>query len=197
VGTRTSRVAYLAVGLSNPGSEYAGTRHNVGGSAVALVAARHAAKLRRERGLSAAVAEVTSPNGRVALAVPETYMNDSGAAVGPLVKRYLDGGTDRLIVVHDELDLEPGTVRVKIGGGTAGHNGLKSIHQHLGTLEFIRVRIGIGKPPGRSDGARYVLGRPGKREQETLDVSVEIAADAIWKVVEQGPDVAMNEVNRT
>jgi PTH1 family peptidyl-tRNA hydrolase len=146
--------------------------------------------------MSAQVVEVASSGGRVALAIPETYMNESGVAVGALVKRYLDGDVRRLIVIHDELDLEPGAVRVKLGGGTAGHNGLKSIQQHLGTLDFVRVRIGIGKPPGRSDGARFVLGRPGKREQEVLDVSVEIAADAIWTIVEQGPDVAMNEVNR-
>jgi PTH1 family peptidyl-tRNA hydrolase len=145
--------------------------------------------------MSAAVAEIPSGGQRIALAVPETYMNESGAAVGPLATRYIGGEAQRLIVVHDELDLEPGVVRIKVGGGTAGHNGLKSIDHYLGTLEFVRVRIGIGKPPGRTDGARYVLARPGKADRGVLEVAMEIAADAIWMVFEEGADAAMNKVN--
>jgi PTH1 family peptidyl-tRNA hydrolase len=141
------------------------------------------------------VCEVLEGSLRVALALPETYMNDSGLAVGPLVDRYLGGEASRLVVVHDELDLPPGVVRVKRGGGTAGHNGLRSIQARLGTLEFLRVRIGIGKPPGRTDGARFVLARPAKSERIELDVAIERAADAVWSILLDGPDAAMTTVN--
>ena len=97
--------------------------------------------------------------------------------------------------MHDELDLAPGVVRVKKGGGTAGHNGLRSIDQHLKTLDFVRVRIGIGKPPGRTAGADYVLSRPSRRDREALDVAVQVAADALEIVFARGPEAAMNEVN--
>jgi PTH1 family peptidyl-tRNA hydrolase len=129
------------------------------------------------------------------LAVPQTYMNESGAAVRALVRRFSVAEPAQLVVVHDELDLPPGTVRVKLAGGTAGHNGLRSIESHLHSLDFARVRIGIGKPPGRMDGADYVLRRPGKAESEVLAVAVEHAADAVEILLERGLDAGMNEVN--
>ena len=122
-------------------------------------------------------------------------MNDSGLAVRALCHRYLGDDVDALVVVHDELDLPPGVVRVKRGGGTAGHNGLRSIEQHLKTLAFTRIRIGVGKPPGRTAGADYVLSRPAKRDREALDVALEVAADALEVVFARGPEAAMNEVN--
>lgn len=191
----------LAVGLGNPTEQYEGTRHNVGAEAVRVVAARHQIKLRSERGLRAQVAVATRGDHTLALAVPTTYMNDSGLAVRALVRRYLGGdrsaagGPESLVIVHDELDLEPGVVRVKVGGGTAGHNGLRSIQSHLKHLEFARVRIGVGKPPGRSVGAEYVLKRPSKPERMLLEVAIEVAADAVECLFVEDAERAMNRFN--
>ncbi len=203
----------LAVGLGNPGPEYAETRHNVGAEAVRLVARRHSTKLRTERGSTAETAVVRIGERVLALAVPQTYVNESGLAVRALVKRYLsaevtqgsgEGGRGRgqivfapesLVIVHDELDLDPGVVRVKLGGGTAGHNGLRSIQSHLRHLEFARVRIGVGKPPSREAGADYVLKRPSRADGALLQVAIEVAADAVECLLVEGPDVALNRFN--
>lgn len=185
----------VVVGLANPGAEFAGTRHNVGGDAVAVLARRHGGGLRPEKGQRAVAAEVRLGDRLVALAVPTTYMNDSGAAVRPLLRRFGIEDPARLVVVHDELDLPPGRIRVKIGGGVAGHKGLESVRAHLHTADFVRVRIGIGKPPGRQSGADHVLRRPSKSERELLDVAVEQAADAVEAVVAEGPEAAMNRYN--
>lgn len=143
-----------------------------------------------------ALAATSRVGGRLlALAVPRTYMNDSGLAVSALCRRYVGSDVNSLVVVHDELDLEPGVVRVKIGGGIAGHNGLRSIEQHLKSRDFLRVRIGVGKPPGRSLGVDHVLRRPPKAERELIAVAVEIAADAVEVILADGPVVAMNRFN--
>ena len=131
----------------------------------------------------------------VVLAVPQTYMNDSGLAVVALRRRFRIPGPDRLVVVHDELDLPSGRVKVKVGGGTAGNNGLKSIHAHLHDPGYVRVRLGIGKPPGRQPGADYVLHRPGRAERSALDVAVEVAADAVEVIANEGADAAMLRFN--
>jgi PTH1 family peptidyl-tRNA hydrolase len=132
------------------------------------------------------------------LAVPQTYMNESGMAVRPLAKRYLGTepeSAEHLVIVHDELDLPPGTVRIKAGGGTAGHNGLRSIEAHLHRRDFLRVRIGIGKPPSRAKGVDHVLKRPTKAVKDLLDVSVEVAADAVEAILAEGVAAAMNRFN--
>jgi peptidyl-tRNA hydrolase, PTH1 family len=185
----------VVVGLGNPGSEFAGTRHNVGADAVALVASRHGAALRKgkERSL---VAEVRIGGRRVALAFPQTFMNLSGEAVQLLVRRYGITEGDQLLVVHDELDLELGRLKLKQGGGLAGHNGLRSITQHLGSTDFLRLRIGIGRPPGRQSGRDFVLRRPAKAEQDRFDEAVAAAADAIERLVTEGLEATMNVVNR-
>lgn len=183
------------VGLGNPGDELRGTRHNVGAEAVALVAARQGVRLRRERRLRAEVGETSLGPSRVALAVPLTYMNESGSAVASLVRRFGLSDLDHLVVVHDELDLAPGRVKVKVGGGLAGHNGLKSLRSHLRSADFARVRIGIGKPPGTMAGADYVLRRPSRTERENLDRAVEVAADAVEAVAAGGLGGAMNLYN--
>jgi PTH1 family peptidyl-tRNA hydrolase len=140
---------------------------------------------------------VTIAGRRVALAWPQTYYNDSGIAVATLARRYdLLEDVDRIIVVHDELDLPPGRLKVKLGGGLAGNNGLRSIKAHLHADGFVRVRIGVGKPPGREDGANHVLRRPGKAERVELDVAIEQAADAIEMIVRDGVDAAMGVYNR-
>jgi len=186
----------VVVGLSNPGPEYDGTRHNAGADAVRVLSRRHGTgSLRPEKGQRAAVEEVRIGERRVTLAVPSTYMNESGQAVQPLLRRFGVQDPARLVVLHDELDLPPGRIRVKQGGGVAGHRGLESIRQYLHSGEFVRIRIGIGKPPGRQAGADYVLRRPSKSEREVLEVAEEQAADAVELVVTDGVDVAMNRSN--
>ena len=131
---------------------------------------------------------------RMALAIPLTYMNDSGEAVARLARRY-GVEIDQIVIVHDELDLPPAALRVKVGGGLAGHNGLRSIKQHLHSDEFLRVRIGVGKPPSKERGADHVLSRISKRDREAMDVTVEEAADAVECILGDGVDAAMNRYN--
>ncbi|MFZ4514972.1 MAG: aminoacyl-tRNA hydrolase [Acidimicrobiia bacterium] len=183
----------LVVGLGNPGSEYAHTRHNVGTDAIELLAKRYGARLRKgnERAL---VDEVRVGDARIALAIPMTFMNESGEAVQPLMRRY--GATpERLLIVHDELDLPTGVVRLKVGGGLAGHNGLRSIVAHCKTDAFLRARIGIGKPVSKEQGANHVLARFGKQERAAMDEALERCADAVECIVREGIDVAMNRYN--
>jgi PTH1 family peptidyl-tRNA hydrolase len=194
----------LVVGLGNPGKEYARTRHNVGAEAVALLADRAGGKFKAGRD-KALVSDVRIAGQRVILALPTTYMNDSGQAVGALMRRHklnllaepdlANRNPAQLIVVHDELDLAPGVVRVKVGGGLAGNNGLRSITQHLKTHDYVRVRIGIGKPPSKERGADHVLSRLPKAERELLDVSIVLAADAVEVLLAEGADAAMRQFN--
>jgi peptidyl-tRNA hydrolase, PTH1 family len=186
----------LVVGLGNPGAEYAGTRHNVGAAVVELLAARHGGKLKKAKEHALAT-EVRIDGKRVGLAFPLTYMNDSGRAVGPLVRRHGIEDLHRLVVVHDELDLPAGRLKVKVGGGLAGHNGLKSIKAHLRTDDFVRIRIGVGKPPSAGAGANHVLRKPSKAEQAELDLMVEHAADAVEMILAEGSDAAMAKYNAT
>jgi peptidyl-tRNA hydrolase, PTH1 family len=183
----------LVVGLGNPGDEYRGSRHNLGAEVVDLLAKRHGGRLRKRKE-RALVDEVTIDGRRVALAIPLTYVNDSGHAVGALVRRF---GVDheQLVVVHDELDLPVAELKVKSGGGLAGHNGLRSIVAHLHTQDFQRVRIGVGKPVSKERGADHVLNRFSKRERAEVDVTVEQAADAVETIVRDGVDTAMNRFN--
>ncbi|MHB8329173.1 MAG: aminoacyl-tRNA hydrolase [Acidimicrobiales bacterium] len=185
----------MVVGLGNPGAEFDRTRHNVGADTVVLLAARHGQRLKAERGTRAAVAQARLGPNLAVLAVPQTYMNDSGLAVAALVRRFGPIGVERLVVVHDELDLPTGRVKVKVGGGTAGHNGLKSVHAHVHDPGYVRVRIGIGKPPGRQHGADHVLRRPGASERESLDVAVQVAADAVEAIAVDGVEAAMQRCN--
>ena len=183
----------LVVGLGNPGAEYARTRHNVGAEVVEELARRHGAKLRsgKERALAD---EVRIGDRRVALAVPTLYMNESGAAVGALARRY--GVTpEQIVIVHDELDLPVAVVKVKEGGGLAGHNGLRSVKAHLHTDAFLRVRIGVGKPVSKEQGVDHVLNRFSKRERTDIDVALAVAADAVEVIAADGVAVAMNRFN--
>jgi PTH1 family peptidyl-tRNA hydrolase len=184
----------LVVGLGNPGSEYVGTRHNVGFDVVELLARRHGGRLRKgkERAL---VGEIRIGSSRVVLAEPQTYMNESGQSVGPLVRRFGPTDLHHLVIVHDELDLPVGRLKVKVGGGLAGHNGLRSIKAHLHTDDFVRVRIGIGKPASPEEGADHVLKRPGQAIRVALAEMVERAADAVEAILAEGPDAAMGLFN--
>ena len=183
----------LVVGLGNPGDEYSRTKHNVGAEVVELLATRHGARLRKGKERSR-VDEVHIGGRRVALAIPLTFMNDSGEAVRLLVRRY--GVTpEQLVVVHDELDLPVAALRVKSGGGLAGHNGLRSITSHLHSDAFQRIRIGVGKPNSKEQGADHVLSRFPKRERAEVDVTIQEAADAVETIATQGIEVAMNRYN--
>ena len=184
----------IIVGLGNPGKEYARTRHNVGEETVGIVAGRLGEQLKAGRD-KALVAEARMGSKRVVLAFPTTYMNESGQAVGALMRRHRVVDPTQLIIVHDELDLEPGVMKVKVGGGLAGHNGLRSITQHLHTQDYLRVRIGIGKPRSKEQGADHVLSRVPKAERELLDIAVQRAADVVELLVADGVDAAMREFN--
>jgi PTH1 family peptidyl-tRNA hydrolase len=183
----------LVVGLGNPGEEYRHTRHNVGADVVELLAQRHGGRLKKGKERASAD-EVRIAGKRVALAVPTTYMNDSGQSVVALVRRY-GVEPEQLVIVHDELDLPPAVLKIKAGGGLARHNGLRSIKQHLHTDAFLRVRIGVGKPVSKERGADHVLNRFGKRERAEIDVTLEHAADAVECIATDGVDVAMNRYN--
>jgi PTH1 family peptidyl-tRNA hydrolase len=191
---RTTPFDWLVVGLGNPGKQYAGTRHNVGEDVVRLLASRHDTALKSGRN-NALVGESRIGDERAVLAFPLTYMNDSGLAVRSLVRRYRIDDPAQVVVVHDELDLPPSVVRVKVGGGLAGHNGLRSIASHLGTTEFVRVRIGVGKPPSKERGADHVLDRVPTRQREQFAVAVQEAADAVETILAEGPDAAMRRFN--
>lgn len=183
----------LVVGLGNPGPEYAKTRHNVGAEVVELLAKRHGAKLKKgkERAL---VDEVRVEGARVALAIPLTYMNDSGDAVRLLAHRY-GVEPEQIVIVQDELDLPVAALKLKAGGGLAGHNGLRSIKSHLHSDAFLRVRIGVNKPASKTQGADHVLNKFGKRERAEIDVTLERAADAVEAIVRDGITTAMNTFN--
>jgi PTH1 family peptidyl-tRNA hydrolase len=183
----------LVVGLGNPGDEYRRTKHNVGAEVVELLAERHGARLRKtkERAL---VDVVRIGDARVALAVPLTFMNDSGDAVRRLAHRH-GVAPEQIVVVHDELDLDVAELRVKSGGGLAGHNGLRSIKSHLHSDEFQRVRIGVGKPTSKEHGADHVLSKFSKRDREAVDVTLELAADAVELIAASDVEAAMNRYN--
>jgi PTH1 family peptidyl-tRNA hydrolase len=183
----------LVVGLGNPGEEYRHTRHNAGADVVEILAARHGERLKGGK-FSSLVAEANVRGKRLALAIPLTYMNESGNAVAPLARRF-GVAADQIVVVHDELDLEPGVLKVKAGGGLAGNNGLRSIKAHLKTDEFLRVRVGIGKPRSKEQGADHVLSRMGKKARAEFEVTLEEAADAVETILAEGVEVAMNRYN--
>jgi peptidyl-tRNA hydrolase, PTH1 family len=182
------------LGLGNPGAEYARSRHNVGFEVVDELARRRSVSLAKSR-LSAIVAESLFGDQRVVLACPTTYMNLSGEAAVALIRRYGIDEASQIIVVQDELDLEPGIVRIKAGGGLAGHNGLRSLTQHLHTQDYLRVRIGVGKPPSKAAGINHVLKKIPKAERELLDVAVQVAADAAESIISIGVGLTMTAFN--
>jgi peptidyl-tRNA hydrolase, PTH1 family len=186
---------WLVVGLGNPGKEYARNRHNAGFMVADLLAARIGAKFSRHRKAVAEVAECRLGVGvqapRLVLAKPMTYMNLSGGPVAALAQFYKIS-VGRVLAVHDELDLAYGQVRAKVGGGEGGHNGLRSMSRSLGTKDYLRVRFGIGRPPGRQDPADYVLSDFGSAERKDLEFFVDRAADVVEAVVVRGLEWAQN-----
>lgn len=192
-------MTWLVVGLGNPGPAYAGNRHNVGFMAVDDLAARAGDRLSRHKRAVAAVAESRigmpgSGSERAILAEPLSFMNDSGGPVKALLDFY-GIGPERLVVLHDELDLPLAALRLKFGGGDNGHNGLRSIRRSIGTGDFFRVRLGIGRPPGRQDPAEYVLRDFAGPEREESKVMVARAADAVETLVLEGLEAAQQRFN--
>lgn len=185
----------LVVGLGNPGERYADTRHNLGFLVVDRLAAKQNGVFRSR--FSAEICQVDVGSERLLLLKPQTYVNRSGDSVQPAAHFYRVDPAD-ILVVHDELDLPFGQVRLKQGGGEAGHNGLRSISERLGSSAYVRLRLGIGRPGAnfRGDGAAYVLDGFSSSELATLSEVVERAAGAVEMVAERGLSVAMNEINR-
>jgi PTH1 family peptidyl-tRNA hydrolase len=183
----------VVVGLGNPGERYARTRHNAGQMALALLVERSEARLKRHRS-GCMAAEVRIAGNPVVLAQPLTFMNESGRSVAALVRWYR-AAPERLVVLHDELDIPFGRVQLKVGGGVAGHNGLRSLASHLSTRDFGRVRIGISRPAGRRDAADWVLSDFSRAERVELQPILERAADAVERIAERGFEAAMNEFN--
>lgn len=182
----------LVVGLGNPGPEYEGTRHNVGTRVAALLATRASAgRFSAHKRSNADIAQGRLAGRPVTVAVPRTYMNLSGGPVAGLVQYFSIPPTE-VIVVHDELDLDFGVIRLKRGGGEGGHNGLRSISKALGTKDYLRVRFGIGRPPGRQDPADYVLKRFSGVENKELDLGLDLAADAAEALLSEGLEAAQN-----
>ncbi len=184
----------LIVGLGNPGPVYAKTRHNIGFMVAELLAARMGESFKVHKKSGAEVVTGRLGGHPVVLAKPRTYMNESGRHVGPLAKFY-SVAAGNVIVIHDELDIDFGKVRLKLGGGEGGHNGLRSIANSLGTKDFQRVRIGIGRPPGRKDPATFVLEPFTAAERAEVPTLCELAADATELLVEQGLEPAQNQVH--
>jgi PTH1 family peptidyl-tRNA hydrolase len=185
--------SWLVVGLGNPGPGYAGNRHNVGFMVLDVLARRLGSRFRAHKA-RADVVEGRLAGTRAVLAKPRSYMNETGGPVAAL-RDFFKVPADRLVVVHDELDLPYGGLRLKLGGGDNGHNGLKSLRRSLGSGDFHRVRVGIGRPPGRMDPAAFVLRDFGSVERKDLEVQVERAADAVEALLGRGLDVAQNEFN--
>lgn len=184
----------LVVGLGNPGPQYAKTRHNVGFMVADVLAARIGVPFKVHKKSGAEVATGRLGGRSVVLAKPRCYMNESGRQIGPLAKFYSIGPGD-VIVIHDELDIDFGKVRLKLGGGEGGHNGLRSVANALGSKDFQRVRIGIGRPPGRKDPAAFVLEPFSSTERTEVPTLCELAADATGLLAEVGLEPAQNQVH--
>jgi PTH1 family peptidyl-tRNA hydrolase len=184
----------MLVGLGNPGTEYEGTRHNAGFWWVDEAARVLGARLMHDRAYHGLVARVNRPDGPVWLIEPQTYMNLSGKSVAPLA-RFFKIEPSQILVVHDELDLPPGQMKIKQGGGAAGHNGLKDIHAQLGTADFWRLRIGIGHPGDRSEVANWVLRKPAPEQREAILKCIAQSIEALPLLLDGPMERAMMKIH--
>ena len=184
----------MVVGLGNPGAEYDGTRHNAGLDCVSHIAAERGVNLRSAMG-KALWGQTRIGEKLLALGIPGVFMNLSGESVAPLVRRYGIESLENLVIIHDELDLPTGSIQVKLGGGLAGHNGLKSIKHHLRDDGFARIRIGIDRPDGRQPVSDYVLRCPTGDQRELLDAGIARAAECVEDILMHGLTTAMNRYN--
>jgi len=188
--------AWLVVGLGNPGERYEGTRHNVGRLAVERLAERLRPRFRKVRFLPLEAAEARADGEQLLLVRPLTFMNVSGPPIASLARRR-KVPPERVVAVHDEIDLAFGALKVKRGGSTAGHRGLDSLAEGLGSRDFNRVRLGVGRPPGRMDAADYVLKRFAKHERDDAELLAERGADAVLTLVHDGLERAQDRHNRS
>ncbi len=194
----------LIVGLGNPGAEYATTRHNAGFWLVDAIAQQKSTSLRHEARFHGAVARVHLYGNEVWLLEPSTFMNRSGLAVGAL-SRFYKIAANEVLVVHDELDLSPGTAKLKLGGGSGGHNGLKDIDAHLSTQKYWRLRLGIGHPrnmlpagsQAKADVSHFVLKPPPKEEQTLIDIAIERSLDVLPLIIDEEMERAMRQLHRS
>ena len=184
----------VVVGLGNPGPQYEKTRHNIGFMVADLLAGRVGGKFSAHKRSGAEIVQTRLAGRQVILAKPRSYMNLSGSAVAGLA-RFFSVTPENIVVIHDELDLDYGTIRLKQGGGEGGHNGLRSISQSLGTKDYLRTRVGIGRPPGRQDPADFVLKPFSSVERKELDLVCEEAADAVELVLQHGLEAAQNRLH--
>jgi peptidyl-tRNA hydrolase, PTH1 family len=189
-------MTWLVAGLGNPGERYAGTRHNVGAMVVDELANRAGERLRKARFVPADVAEITADGERMLLVKSRTFMNESGPAYASVARKH-DIRPDHVIAAHDELDLAFGALRVKFGGSTAGHHGLDSLVAGLRTPDFYRLRLGIGRPPGRQDPLDFVLRPFSREEEEVVVVLVDQAADAAMSLARHGLSPTQDRYNRS
>ena len=192
-GREPASVPTIIVGLGNPGPKYEGTRHNVGFRCIDRLADSSPGGAARSHRLAHTFEQVVAGR-RVVLAKPRTYVNESGRAVTSLFTRFRAAASD-LIVVYDEMALPYGKVRIRARGGHGGHNGMRSIIGAVGTQEFARVRIGIGRPEGQAGDVQHVLGRPSDEERRAIDEGIDRAVEAIGMILSEGVDHAMNVYN--
>jgi PTH1 family peptidyl-tRNA hydrolase len=188
-------VAWLVAGLGNPGERYSNNRHNVGAMVADLLASRAGERFRKVRFVPVEVAQMRVDGETVYLAKSHRWMNEAGPSYASLAKKR---GVDvaRFVAIHDDIDLAFGALKVKLSGSTAGHNGLKSLQSALGTAEFLRVRLGVGRPPGRQDPADFVLEPFAKRELPEVEVLIEEAADAVLSLIRDGLERTQDRFNR-
>ncbi len=189
-------MAWLVAGLGNPDDRYARTRHNLGRMVVEELAREEGERFRKVRFLPVESAEIRVADERVILARSTRYMNESGQSYASLAKKQgIELG--HLVAVHDELDIPAGTIRIKRGGGTSGHNGLRSLDQALRSSDYLRIRVGIGRPPGRQDPSDFVLRPVGTRDETELALLVSHAADATRAVISEGLERTQDRFNRS
>ena len=187
--------AWLVAGLGNPGDRYARTRHNAGAMVAEHLCERLGVRLRKVRFISVLAAEARHGEVPLLLVVPATFMNVSGGPVASFAKKR-DVPVDRIVACHDDIDLPFGAIRIKRGGGTAGHHGLDSLVRALRSRDFFRVRLGVGRPPGRQDPAEFVLEPFSRREHEDVQVMVETAVDSVLSLVDNGLSVTQDRFNQ-
>ncbi len=188
-------MTWIVAGLGNPGERYARNRHNLGYRVVELLASDAGERFRKVRFVPVDAAEIRHGDDRIVLAKAHAYMNESGPAIASLARKR-DVEPDHLIVVHDEIDLPFGALRVKLGGSTAGHNGVRSVASSLRTPDFLRVRLGVGRPTGRRDAADWVLEDFAKREEPDVEALIEDGADAALSLVSGGLALTQERFNR-
>jgi PTH1 family peptidyl-tRNA hydrolase len=186
---------WLVAGLGNPGEPYARTRHNLGARVAEELARSADVRFRKARFVPVDVAEIRVEDERVWLATSHRYMNEAGPSYASIARKH-DVAPDHVIAVHDEIDLPFGALRLKLGGGTAGHNGLRSLQQGLRTPGFLRVRLGVGRPPGRQDPADFVLRPFAERELADVELLVDDGADAVRSLILDGLEAAQDRFNR-